>query len=222
MRDLCQQDRAGSLVKSPPSVQDVQESAQIDPLQAEASLADAAARTQPALNINYVSTTQVSGSIGVLEVPQPQPTARNLEAAQGQNADGETLHRVPQSNWSVESRMMNWSHGVSLDLSMTPCSVPQTPLSPSIYGFPQVPCSPRAPTPTQKLSTSAKQWLGEGKSLNPTPDLFAGTSGATTQDNLDASSFPQPVARPGMEEKEHMTASERERERIRERRMEKR
>ena len=71
-----------------------------------------------------------------------------VEAAEAAAIDklGMQLNAMP-SNSTVNSRIVHWSCGVSLDLAIAPCSVPHTPMSPSIYAFP---LSPRNPTPTQR------------------------------------------------------------------------
>lgn len=125
------------------------------------------------------------------------------------------------TNQTMNSRIVNWSYGVSLDLSMTPASVPQTPMSPSIYAFPQLPCSPRAPTPTQHLTP---QPLNACR-FSP-PALVSGETNDRTQSPVPAGrggfktlSFPQLGITP--DEKAPKAASEREEERERDREKEK-
>jgi len=136
---------------------------------------------------------------------QPRPTVQVMDPAQQKNR--------------VDTRLMHWSCGVSLDLSMTTASVPQTPMSPSIYGFPQLPCSPRAPTPTQQLNVAAKQWPADRHV--PTPQLplinDAALILAASLENLESSTFPHPVPRPEMQGQELLAAGERKEERLKER-----
>ena len=136
---------------------------------------------------------------------QPLPEKRNIPVL--------CLPTPPAS----DSRMMHWSHGVSLDLSMNLCSVPQTPMSPSIYTFPQ-PCSPRAPTATQRLSSSWNHRILESQNWNH--GRLSPPSHAPLQKNEDTQSpvspsmqsLPpfQPDATP---DEAHKSAGEREKER---------
>jgi hypothetical protein len=83
-----------------------------------------------------------------MEVEAATAAIRDAEAAEAAAIDklGVQLNAMP-SNSTVHSRIVHWSCGVSLDLAIAPCSVPHTPMSPSIYAFP---LSPRNPTPTQR------------------------------------------------------------------------
>ena len=72
----------------------------------------------------------------------------------------------------ADSRMCNWSHGVSLDLSMTLGSVPQTPMSPSVYGWSEVK-SPRTPSQTQYLLSQDQPLWVSSVGFSPPAKLSA-------------------------------------------------
>ena len=131
---------------------------------------------------------------------------------------------VPEKSNSpaADSRILNWSHGVSLDLSMNLCSVPQTPMSPSIYTFPQ-PCSPRNPTPTQRLSAAVQAW-NHGRLSPPSHESLQIREDRQSLAQAPAASMQslpplQPDATP---DDAHKSAGEREKERERDRQMDKR
>jgi len=117
-----------------------------------------------------VSESKLTTQSTVQRAPQGEHRPNNTETSE----ESEQEHLPEKRNIPVlcfptppasDSRMMHWSHGVSLDLSMNLCSVPQTPMSPSIYTFPQ-PCSPRAPTATQRLSSSWNHRILESQNWN--------------------------------------------------------
>ena len=188
----------------------------------EASLALAAERALK------VSEPQLTSQSTVQRAPQGQHRPNNTEITEEseqkplpetRNIPVLCLPTPPAS----DSRMMHWSHGVSLDLSMNLCSVPQTPMSPSIYTFPQ-PCSPRAPTATQRLSSSWNHRILESQTWNhgrlSPPSHSPLQKNENTQSPVSPSMQSLPPFQPDATSDEaHKSAGEKEKERETDRQM---
>jgi len=167
------------------------------------------------------STTTTVQNLPAEQVQEDDQMSVVTEHAHVQESAG-----APRGHQHGDSRMLNWSYGVSLDLSMTPCSVPQTPVSLSVYSFPgMLPCSPRSPIPTQRLIGAMEPW-SNARFSPPLPTSARKNDGALTPKASSTSCllslpFPPPGDTPECES-HHKSAIERERERERDREKEKR